>query len=353
MESNHATTEVTARNGQLVTNGDVATNAAKRHRKDEDNVSETTESCFDEDLPDADPFITVNYKKQQRQGIPVVFHSAPDRSFWRVNPNVLATEVLAVTKEKLLEVRITRDGSVLALAASLEAANRLLATTTLMGIPVEPRVPASYSRNVGRIKNVPLEYSDSELLDYLKDAGVISVRRQSSTKQTENGEVETRFYKNVILHFRSDRPMPARVMLGFTSHPVTEFFGVVQCFRCQRHGHIAKYCRGPQRCKICAGSHSHKDCTSRRQPRCANCDGPHPSSFGKCPQKKAAAEQKKENLQYGTGKRHRPAANPDLVEDTRPKQRTRQRQWKELHHEKETLCRCTEKSEAPSRYIPI
>ncbi|KAL1475087.1 hypothetical protein MTO96_037541, partial [Rhipicephalus appendiculatus] len=92
MESNHVTTEVTARNGQLVTNEDVATNAAKRQRKDEDNVSETTESCFDEDLPDADPFITVNYKKQQRQGIPVVFHSAPGRSFWRVNPNVLATE---------------------------------------------------------------------------------------------------------------------------------------------------------------------------------------------------------------------------------------------------------------------
>ncbi|KAL1477235.1 hypothetical protein MTO96_035905 [Rhipicephalus appendiculatus] len=86
MESNHATTEVTARNGQLVTNGDVATNAAKRQRKDEDNVSETTESCFDEDLPDADPFITVNYKKQQRQGIPVVFHSAPDRSFLACKP---------------------------------------------------------------------------------------------------------------------------------------------------------------------------------------------------------------------------------------------------------------------------
>ncbi|KAL1442866.1 hypothetical protein MTO96_046220 [Rhipicephalus appendiculatus] len=81
MESNRVTTEVSARNGQLVTNEDVATNAAKRQRKDEDNVLETTESCFDEDLPDADPFITVNYKKQQRQGIPVVFRSAPDRSF--------------------------------------------------------------------------------------------------------------------------------------------------------------------------------------------------------------------------------------------------------------------------------
>ncbi|KAL1486639.1 hypothetical protein MTO96_031311 [Rhipicephalus appendiculatus] len=61
MESNHVTTEVSARNELLVTNEDVATNAAKRKRKDEYNVSETTESCFDEDLPDADPFITVNY----------------------------------------------------------------------------------------------------------------------------------------------------------------------------------------------------------------------------------------------------------------------------------------------------
>ncbi|KAL3195368.1 hypothetical protein MRX96_015838 [Rhipicephalus microplus] len=74
MESNHVTTEVVVPNGHLVNNEDVATNAAKRHKTDED-ISESTETCFDEDedLPEADPFITVNYKKQQRQGIPVVF----------------------------------------------------------------------------------------------------------------------------------------------------------------------------------------------------------------------------------------------------------------------------------------
>ncbi|KAL3228795.1 hypothetical protein MRX96_023698 [Rhipicephalus microplus] len=68
MESNHVTTEVVVPNGHLVNNENVATNAANRHKTDED-ISESTETCLDEDesLPEADPFIAVNYKKQQRQ----------------------------------------------------------------------------------------------------------------------------------------------------------------------------------------------------------------------------------------------------------------------------------------------
>ncbi|KAH6924523.1 hypothetical protein HPB50_019194 [Hyalomma asiaticum] len=83
----------------------MVTNLAKRQRTEaDDDISEMTESCLDEDLPDADPFMPVNYKKQQMQDIPVVFRSRPEMSFWRVNPNSLATEVLALTKEKLLDV---------------------------------------------------------------------------------------------------------------------------------------------------------------------------------------------------------------------------------------------------------
>ncbi|KAL3244552.1 hypothetical protein MRX96_047179 [Rhipicephalus microplus] len=57
MESNHVTTEVVVPNGLLVNNEDVATNAARRHKTDE-HISESTETCFDEDedLPEAEPF---------------------------------------------------------------------------------------------------------------------------------------------------------------------------------------------------------------------------------------------------------------------------------------------------------
>ncbi|KAH6947942.1 hypothetical protein HPB50_022125 [Hyalomma asiaticum] len=93
--SNHVTTEVTIRSAQVVTNEDIATNVAKRQRTEaDDNVSEMTKSCLDEDLPDADPFVTASYKKQQRQGIPVVFRSR---------------NVLACKPECIGYIGITRD----------------------------------------------------------------------------------------------------------------------------------------------------------------------------------------------------------------------------------------------------
>lgn len=139
--SNHVTNELAIRSAHLMTNEDIATNVAKRQRKD-DNISKTTEMCFDEDLPDAKRFVTVGYKKQQRLGITVVFFSQPEMSFWRVNPNALATEVPAMRKEKLLDVHITRDGSILTVAACLEAANTLQVMTILVGISKEPKFPA-------------------------------------------------------------------------------------------------------------------------------------------------------------------------------------------------------------------
>ncbi|KAH6936789.1 hypothetical protein HPB50_022151 [Hyalomma asiaticum] len=186
---NHATTEAAILSAQLVSNEEIATDLAKGQSTEaDDNISEATESCLDEDLRDAHPFITVNYKKQQSQGIPVSFSHR--NVVLACKPECIGNRGISRDKgKKLLDVRITRDGSILALAAALEGANRLLVTTTSMGMSVEPKVPASYSRNVGGIKNIPLEHSDAELLDYLKDMGVISVRRRSSRRQNENGEV--------------------------------------------------------------------------------------------------------------------------------------------------------------------
>lgn len=68
------------------------------------------------------------------------------------------------------------------------------------------------------------------------------------------------------------------------------------------------------RCKVCAGPHSHKECTSRAQPKCANCGGPHPASYGGCYKKKAATVARTaEQTQGKPPKRHEPPPNPDVV----------------------------------------
>lgn len=59
---------------------------------------------------------------------------------------------------------------------------------------------------------------------------------------------------------------------------------VVQCHRCQQHGHTKNYCRRPYACVKCAGSHSTPDCrkTSQQPPKCVNCGAAHAANYKGC-----------------------------------------------------------------------
>lgn len=294
----------------------------------EDMNAETSTYSIGEHQGDDDPtpFTVVTYRKNRPAGIPVIFKPVvPGSSFWRGNPNRIAQEILTAAQENVQSHRITKDGSVAVTMPSLESANKLLGLSNIAGIDVTTSVPQSYSRNEGKIKDVPLEYTDSELLEYLKDGGVISVRRQIAYAPQSNGNIQASFRSSVILQFRVDCPMPNRVVLGFTSHPVEEYFSPpVRCFRCQRHGHLAANCRGPQRCKICSGEHDFKECTSRRDPKCANCSGPHAASYAGCPRRRAATAVRKHDILHGRAPQRRlPPPNPDAVRppSTMPSQR--------------------------------
>jgi hypothetical protein len=65
-----------------------------------------------------------------------------------------------------------------------------------------------------------------------------------------------------------------------------------QCFKCWKHGHVARMCRGTERCGVCATSgHATNDCMSREDPtkhRCAACPKPenHLSWAADCTTKK-------------------------------------------------------------------
>ena len=57
---------------------------------------------------------------------------------------------------------------------------------------------------------------------------------------------------------------------------------VIRCYKCQRFGHLAKFCTNHIRCEFCAGSHEcDKKCFG--EAFCANCSGNHPSYSTSCP----------------------------------------------------------------------
>ncbi|KAH7982621.1 hypothetical protein HPB52_006173 [Rhipicephalus sanguineus] len=119
---------------------------------------------------DQTAFTVVSYKKKRAAGVPVIFKpTQPDRNFWKVKPNLLASAVVTTAQEKVLSHRLNKDDSLMVTTSSVPAANRLLAVTDLAGIAVEARVPYSYSATYGRIQDVPVEYSDDDLKEYLTE----------------------------------------------------------------------------------------------------------------------------------------------------------------------------------------
>src|SRR5437899_2274891 len=56
-----------------------------------------------------------------------------------------------------------------------------------------------------------------------------------------------------------------------------------RCFKCQKFGHTAKFCRKEQPvCPVCSEDHQYENCTNKERPKCANCTGTHSASYKKC-----------------------------------------------------------------------
>ena len=61
----------------------------------------------------------------------------------------------------------------------------------------------------------------------------------------------------------------------FIPHPI-------QCFKCQKFGHISKNCRGKQKCPLCSEDHTFEECQNRENKKCSNCGGSHSAGFKGC-----------------------------------------------------------------------
>ena len=66
---------------------------------------------------------------------------------------------------------------------------------------------------------------------------------------------------------------------------------VRQCFNCQCFSQSAQNYKSKQKCVICSENHSHKGFPKKeaKQPKCANCSGPHVASYKGCPEYKKQA----------------------------------------------------------------
>lgn len=61
------------------------------------------------------------------------------------------------------------------------------------------------------------------------------------------------------------------VIYGFAEKKVFEHVSVLQCFNCQRFGHVAANCQSIAYCKFCTGTHASRLCEDKSLKICVNC----------------------------------------------------------------------------------
>lgn len=55
-----------------------------------------------------------------------------------------------------------------------------------------------------------------------------------------------------------------------------------RCHRCQKFGHLAWSCNEQAKCGHCSGQHEQRHCPPGLSPRCADCNGVHPTGDRRC-----------------------------------------------------------------------
>jgi hypothetical protein len=137
------------------------------------------------------------------------------------------------------------------------------------------------------LKGVPLEITCGEIKEELK-------AERTDRLRTSRGQL-TQSVKVTCDRETADTILKDGLKVGFIRLRAERFIPfprLTQCFQCQGFGHLARECprkADPPICRKCTGAHRAQEC--KEAPKCANCDGEHPSSSGKCPKREEARKE--------------------------------------------------------------
>jgi hypothetical protein len=168
------------------------------------------------------------------------------------------------------------------ICSTAEMAKKLLNVTILGDIKIKTSVPYSVSkprteRPIQKvIKGVATTITDEEIR---QETGALAARR--IVRGRGQGATPTTV---VVLDFPKDG-VRDRVQIGYYSFRTHDYIPVpTRCYKCQKYGHVTRHCRQEEeRCSICAGAHSHRECPDKTQKKCANCGGEHEAASSGCP----------------------------------------------------------------------
>ena len=119
---------------------------------------------------------------------------------------------------------------------------------------------------------------DKEVMSQLANQGLQNAQRIVS----KISKKPTPLVKVTTTQQSANFVMKNGVFIGFSRYKVEKCKKALQCYRCQKIGHSAPFCKEKQTCVRCGGEHTHVMCNSSAL-KCANCGGPHAACSRQCP----------------------------------------------------------------------
>ena len=128
------------------------------------------------------------------------------------------------------------------------------------------------------------------------------LKRRAGAIRVDSLSVKITFEGNIL---------PEAISIEWSHYKVSPYVQPpLQCFKCQRMGHVAARCNSQTRCMLCSGNHNRTDCTvDPAEHKCANCKGEHRANDPICPHYKQAKEvevlrsTQKERMNYHQAKK--------------------------------------------------
>ncbi|XP_052746195.1 uncharacterized protein LOC128199684 [Bicyclus anynana] len=155
-------------------------------------------------------------------------------------------------------------------------------------------IPAKAVETIGVLRFIPTSISNEELFKKLSSKyEIVAVRRFC---KKVNGQIKA--FSSVSVTFLSTN-LPDYVHLDLFQYKVYEYIApLLQCYKCFKFNHGARFCKSAQFCSICAEEHRYTDCSENAVLKCINCSGPHLAISKDCPIKKQKMEDKFNKTSY-------------------------------------------------------
>ena len=198
---------------------------------------------------------------------------------FRTEPEVLAMLHVEHPAVKI-KIKNTRTRSSILITRDEMTINLLESLDNIRGkkVSFNRMEPAGESRTYV-LMGVPLCVPE-ELLQ--ADPAVISATRMTRWCKQSKSAQPTEMVKIQL----AGKEHPLRFTRGYGSYKMRTFNpGPLQCFNCQKYGHLAVSCiREVPTCRYCAGPHTSKDCKGKTDItlKCSNCKGPHATTSMNC-----------------------------------------------------------------------